>query len=389
MKLMAFADHLSSFTTCTRPLEAYSANPAHRTAAKGAKQRDDLTYWVTFVERFFSAKGGLRHSVWVMDERSNKQYEITYPALPRYFYTHFESGIKGMQMVFVKGSEKELPNNNYYIESQKSSFVYWFENGAQLVASGTLKAHFDAEQKIELLEFITSSHEEYLPRTQVVEAARPLHIWGKEWHKVNSSPDGKISPEMNKKKMKIMKSPSQPPPDIELPASKVKPSMGITHSVFRYLELTEVMIQMNPLFAYSHQNTHLSPSNALEQYVANVNVSGISNPGHQNHTGPRTPAMGNFAMGASPAQAQLQLPGGSPHIGSPAQAPGMQLQQSQHGTSSSGQSANTSPNANNKRRKPSTMNADDDNQLNGTLSKTGIKPSPRIGGKRQKGTSCV
>jgi hypothetical protein len=42
---------------------------------------------------------------------------------------------------------------------------------------------------------------------------------------------------MNKKKAKAMKSPPHPPPEIDIPASKVKPSMGITHSVFRFLEV--------------------------------------------------------------------------------------------------------------------------------------------------------
>jgi len=108
----------------------------------------------------------------------------------------------------------------------------------QLIANGTLKAYFDVDQKIELLEFITSSHEEYIPRTRMIEAARPLHEWQKEWHKVNLPPDGKTSPEMNKKKQKPMKSPPQPPPEIEIPVSKVKPSIGITPSVFRFLEVS-------------------------------------------------------------------------------------------------------------------------------------------------------
>ena len=94
--------------------------------------------------------------------------------------------------------------------------------------------------------------------------------------------------------------------------------------------------------------------------------------------------MSNFALGASPATGHLQLADGSPHISSPAQAPGMQLQQSQHGTSSSGPSANTSPNTSNKRRRPSTVKDEGENQVNGTQPKASVKPSPRIGGKRQK-----
>ena len=144
------------------------------------------------------------------------------------------------------------------------------------------------------------------------------------------------------------------------------------------------MGQMNPLFAYSHQNATLAPYAALDQYVATVASIGTNNPGAQhNPSGPRTPGMTNFPMGASPHITNVQLPGGSPHMGSPAQAQAMQLQHSQHGTSSSGPSANTSPNASNKRRRPSAVKTEDDGQVNGTQTKSSVKPSPRIT-KRQK-----
>jgi hypothetical protein len=138
LKLTQFGDHLSNFGVSSRPLQSYMANGAQRLAAQGAKQRDDLCYWLTFVDQFFSPKGVLRHSVWIVDENSNKQYEITFPALARYFHTHFESGVKNMQMIMEKGSEKELPNNGHYIESQKASFVYWFDNGTQVSFKWTL-----------------------------------------------------------------------------------------------------------------------------------------------------------------------------------------------------------------------------------------------------------
>jgi hypothetical protein len=132
MKLMQFGDHLSGFGVSSKPLQAYMANGAQRLAAQASKQTDDLNYWLNFRDRFFSPKGVLRHSVWVVDDSSNKQYEIAFPALARYFHTHFESGIKNMQMIMEKGSERELPNNGHYIESQRSSFVYWFDNGSQV-----------------------------------------------------------------------------------------------------------------------------------------------------------------------------------------------------------------------------------------------------------------
>lgn len=132
MKLMQFGDHLSNFSNVSKPLSSYISNGISRMTAQGNKQKDDLHYWTTFVNQFFSPKGVLRHSLWFVDEGSSKQYEITFPALARYFHTHFESGIKTMQFVTEKAHEKDLPNNGHYIESQKSSFIYWFDNGAQV-----------------------------------------------------------------------------------------------------------------------------------------------------------------------------------------------------------------------------------------------------------------
>jgi LIM-domain binding protein len=143
MKLMQFGDHLSGFGASSKPLDAYMANGAQRLAAQGSKQADDLNYWINFRDRFFSPKGVLRHSVWLVDETSNKQYEITFPALARYFHTHFESGIKNMQMIIEKGTEKELPNSGHYIESGKSSFVYWFDNGSQVSFVTCYFTHFN------------------------------------------------------------------------------------------------------------------------------------------------------------------------------------------------------------------------------------------------------
>lgn len=102
-----------------------------------------------------------------------------------------------------------------------------------------MRAQFDAEQKIELFEFITTGHDEYISRKKVIEAAKPAHNWVKEWHKVNSQ-DNKQSPEMSKKgKARPMKSPQVAPPEalVDIPESSVKKGMGITESVFQFLEV--------------------------------------------------------------------------------------------------------------------------------------------------------
>ncbi|KAM5382838.1 hypothetical protein ACJZ2D_002229 [Fusarium nematophilum] len=345
LKLMQFSEHLSGFP--------------------GSKARDDLSYWNTFVMRFFSPNGVFRHSLHITDteETTDKQYEIAYPAIARYFHTHFGSGVKNMQLIMDKGViDRPLPGDCHCIENSKASLVYWFETGSHLVASGTLRAQFDAEQKIELFEFLTTSQEEYISRRQVIEAAKPAHMWMKEWHKTNSQ-DGK-SPELSKKgKGRQLKSPQTQPPEVlvDLPDSAVN-SKGVTEAVFQFLEIVEVMGQMNPLFGFYHSNPGLGPYQALEQYVT-TQINGVPPVmnGQPMPQGARTPSFGQFPMGASPAAAHMNLPG-SPHIGSPApghmQAPGMQMQQSQQGTGSSGPSANTSP-ASNKRRRPSAVKEED------------------------------
>lgn len=187
-----------------------------------------------------------------------KQYEIGYAALARYFHTHFESGIKTMQLTMDKGTtDKSLPNDCHIIENSKASLSYWFEGGSlvrcasvrsltqaqgsndwkQVVAHGVLRVQFDSEQKFELFEFLIQGYEEYISRRLVIQAARPAHNWVKEWHSLNQQ-DTKQSPEMSKKsKPRPVKAPAGPPPDLELPHSSVRRGMGIPEAVYQFLEV--------------------------------------------------------------------------------------------------------------------------------------------------------
>lgn len=396
-------DSMNLKGACLLKLMLFSENLS---GPPGPKGKDDLGYWTDFVQQFFSQRGIFRHTMIIRDgedQGQEKQYEIAYPALARYFHTHFDSGVKNMHLIMDRGTtDRSLPNDCHFIENTKASMVYWFEGGSHLVANGVVRAQFNNEQKFELFEFTAHSHEEYISRRLVIQAARPAHNWVKAWHNLNTQ-DTKQSPEMSKKgKQRPVKAPTGPPPDLDLPDSAVKSDMGVTEAVFQFLEIVEILGQMNPLFNYYHTHPGIAPYTALEQYIGQVsggpqpNVNGQPIP---QGGGPRTPSFGQFAMGASPAMANQMLPG-SPHIGSPAagqiQAPVMQLQASQQGTNSSGPSANTSPNQNNKRRRPSTVKAEDDApasaptpaaagtpQLNGAQGKA-KPPTPRMG-KRVKG----
>lgn len=98
---------------------------------QGPKGKGDLSYWNEFVRTFFSPKGVFRHWVHISEDedKADKQYEIAFPALARYFHTYFESGVKTMQFVMDKGTTERPMPNGFSIENSRSSFVYWFENG--------------------------------------------------------------------------------------------------------------------------------------------------------------------------------------------------------------------------------------------------------------------
>ena len=171
---------------------------------------------------------------------------------------------------------------------------------------------------------------------------------------------------------------------------------------------------MEPLFHYSQNHDSLTPAEALSSLVnetargtqtipAGMPPGSFSHIGSHGGPGHRTPGMNGAEQFASPALQNLGLPPqGSPHIGGPTHTPSpahmhmagpvaMVHQHSQQGSNlsgSQGASANTSPNVTNKRRRPSGIKLEDDGgaEMNGAATNK-VKPSPRIGGKRQKGTT--
>lgn len=99
---------------------------------------------------------------------------------------------------------------------------------------------FDQFQKIELMDFETATNDEYLRRTAIVDAVRPVHEWQKEWETMNTT-DGKQSPEINKKgKPRPLKSPPRPPPNIGDLIGESKVRNGITPNVLRFLEVGKI-----------------------------------------------------------------------------------------------------------------------------------------------------
>jgi hypothetical protein len=168
---------------------------------------------------------------------------------------------------------------------------------------------------------------------------------------------------------------------------------------------------MQPLMEYYQTHSNLAPRDALnqlntehQQNFASLNHARLQNQMARNANGQvqfpnnMNPNMNGPNQFASPAMGHLGLPQGqgSPHIGGPVHTPSpaqqgqggvaMMHQMSAPGSNlsgSQGASTNTSPNVSNKRRRPSAIKLEEENASQDGNNKT-VKPSPRIGGKRQK-----
>jgi hypothetical protein len=100
-------------------LNAYSE---HLCNFESRNEAQDLMYWQSFVDRFYSPVGVLRQGVW-SNAAGSKQFEIATPALARYYLTQFSSGITSIQMVVEGARERESQNGGHYVEAPTSSSV--------------------------------------------------------------------------------------------------------------------------------------------------------------------------------------------------------------------------------------------------------------------------
>lgn len=98
---------------------------------KSQNEAQDLLYWQSFVDHFYSPVGVLRQGVW-SNAAGSKQFEIATPALARYYLRQFTSGIASIQMVVEGARERESHNGGHFVEAPKCSFIYWYQNGSQV-----------------------------------------------------------------------------------------------------------------------------------------------------------------------------------------------------------------------------------------------------------------
>jgi len=127
MKLHQFGSYLSQASLSPGP----RANGRLDGQQQDRRRADDISYWQNFVDEFFSAQGILKQSMLSANDNSAKQFEISTPALARYYYLHFNSGIQNIQMFIDSVREKNL-NGGIHILEANSTFIYWSRTGHQV-----------------------------------------------------------------------------------------------------------------------------------------------------------------------------------------------------------------------------------------------------------------
>lgn len=177
----------------------------------------------------------IRQQLYYSADQSTKQFEISpTPTLARFYWTHFNSGVQNIQMIVERFREVDLPNGGHSVTSEKTSFIYWLANGHQLVTSGGLRVQFDQIGKIDVLEILTTSHEEFVPRAQLLRAA-------------TESPEMKHSPNQSKatgkkaaqQRQKQAQTAQEQGPVVAVAAvpSSIINDQGVTPSVQQFLEV--------------------------------------------------------------------------------------------------------------------------------------------------------
>lgn len=133
-----------------------------------------------------------------------------------------------------KSREVELPNGGHSVTSEKTSFIYWLANGHQLMTTGGLRVQFDQFGKIDVLEILTTSHEEFISRAQLLrDATQSPEIK----HSPNQSKaSGKKAAQQRQKQAQAMQ---EQVPVAAVPNSTIN-DQGVTPSVQQFLEVCTV-----------------------------------------------------------------------------------------------------------------------------------------------------
>ncbi|KIV98140.1 hypothetical protein PV10_01820 [Exophiala mesophila] len=362
---------------------------------------NDLDYWEDTMRKYFSPFASIRQQLCSNKNDTDKSFQLPFPCLARYYHSHFASGVKQIFLQSYDHNQNKLSNGGVHIWSSHASLTYVFTNDIRVSTTGQLRVTFDEMQKIDHLNISTTGWQEYIPRSALITVP---------------SPEVKQSPKITNKNLKRTQGKGSGPSSSPVIPSSGVGEFGVPNHIFQFLEVAEVMTAMGPIMDYYNSHPGVEPKDALykvtlenTQSMTNANNARLQNqmaraanghvpvgmfPNQMNPAGMNVPNQFN-----SPAMGHLGVPqgqgspmlGGPNHTPSPAQNPAaggvaMIHQMSAQGSNlsgSQGPSTNTSPNVSNKRRRASQVKEENDGE---SITTNKVKPSPKISGKRQKGS---
>ena len=180
------------------------------------QESNSVERWQSFVEKFFSVTGSFIHCVFSTGSERTKQFEIVYAALPRYFFTLFNTDVTNLQIT-LDGSAEKASGSELKVTCDRAKFIYTYRNQCQVVYRGKLTAFWSESEKMEWLQFEGEGHQEYIPHSVL----KNLVV-----HPSPNQQNPNQSPRMSKNaKLKQQRGMEAPEPFI--PISKL-PSAGVT-----------------------------------------------------------------------------------------------------------------------------------------------------------------
>jgi hypothetical protein len=153
LKLKEFAGQISSIDTSSTTTAPH-----------------DIASLRRLVDSFFTSNGRMVQSFICNKTNAVKQFEISREHIPRFFRKLFDCGCRSSQLVLTNTVERDFAPNATVVEDARVHWIYWYNNGAQIVWYGQLRATM-VGNFIENLHF-QSTHEyaEYLPRTAIIDS---------------------------------------------------------------------------------------------------------------------------------------------------------------------------------------------------------------------------
>ncbi|CAG8493794.1 21990_t:CDS:2 [Racocetra persica] len=167
--------------TCILRLFMFSEHLTNETSNK-----KDIGYWQRVVNEFFSEDGKFRYGLWNCHTTEKRMFDIPNPVISRFFQVNFESGVTSIQLTMSSIKENLshpiLINNGFAAPvstvEAKASMIYNYEDGSRVVATGLLKVRFNYSIKIDIFEFTTEKHIEYVPRLINILPGSPIGEYG-------------------------------------------------------------------------------------------------------------------------------------------------------------------------------------------------------------------